>query len=236
MKYIFALILFSGYLIVSAQQMPRTIEVIGIGNYKVLPDIAIMSINISSVNIEYDKTIVGLKTKVDEAQEYLTGLSFKAEEIKTKDYEISVNQVYKNNQAVDSGYRGHQLLEVRFPNKVEYLHNVLKNLLKNKTAFFIRFEFELSDSLKAIANSELIKLATRDATLTSKLIEESSGVNLKEIMSISYGHYSEDSMRELKKHYNVAYAYNVNQDANEYGFIVEEIVLTDNVTIKWRIE
>lgn len=236
MKLIFAVLCFVIQFSLMGQDLTktRTLEVIGVSNYKVMPDVGILTIYINYVGLDLNTAIDGLRKKQISTENLLMEIAINKNAIKTNHYHISENTIYKNNDRIDSGFVAVQTLEIEFPNKMEVLQDLLLSLRKNNSSPAINFQFTLSDTLKSKINKELIVKAVADAKEKSILISSTSGVKLSKIISIEYGHFNDDSMRELIKSSGYGVSGNSNPDAE--GFSVKEIVFTDNVTITWAVE
>ena len=81
-----------------AEKEPPTIQIVGTSKVSVKPDLGVLVIQITRVNINFSQSIIGLNDKTKDVSKQIRGLGFKEEEIKTTDFEIQVNRVYRRNE------------------------------------------------------------------------------------------------------------------------------------------
>lgn len=219
----------------SEKQAP-TIQIVGTSKVSVKPDLGVLVIQIASVNMNFSQSIVGLNDKTKDITKQIIGVGFKEEEIKTTDFEIQVNRVYRRNESIDSGYVAHQSVKVEFKNQKETITKILNTFSKSRTDFTLNFDFKLSDELRTKVQDELLKLAIKDAKNKGKLIAESSGVKIKKIKDINYGLTYYGGMREVQQHGEYMAMASSPADAALIGFTPNDLLFEDSVLMTWEIE
>jgi uncharacterized protein YggE len=235
MKHLTLFVLLSIAFHVNAQtekELP-TITVTGNSQIDVKPDLGILYIGISNKDMEFNRTLTGLNEKTKDVSKLLLSIGFKEGEIKTTDFQIRENRIYRRETYIDSGYVATQNVKVEFNYSKEGITKILNAFSKSKTDFNLNFSFILSDNLKAKSEQDLIKLAIKDATSKGKVISESASVKLKRIQEIRYGQVS-SSPRYMAD----ATAMRFKSEASEpmQSFTPEDVTLADTITIIWEIE
>src|SRR5690348_15295876 len=98
---------FSGILFTSFAQRDKqipTLQVIGVSRLSIKPDVGVLIIKIINVDMSFSNAITGLGEKTRDISRQIVGLGFKEDDIKTTDFEVDVNSVYRNEESIDSGY------------------------------------------------------------------------------------------------------------------------------------
>ncbi|MCE2732259.1 MAG: SIMPL domain-containing protein [Flammeovirgaceae bacterium] len=218
------------------EKEPPTIQIVGTSKVSVKPDIGVLVIQITSLNMNFSQSIIGLNDKTKAISKQIMGLGFKEEEIKTTDFEIEVNRVYRREETIDSGYVARQSVKVEFKNQKETITKILNTFSKSRTDFTLNFDFKLSDDLRTKVQDELLKLAIKDAKDKAKLIAESSGVKIRRIKDINYGLTYYGGMREVQEHGEYLAMASSPADTALIGFTPNDLLFEDSVLMTWEIE
>lgn len=213
-----------------------TIQVVGTSKVSVKPDIGVLVIQITSLNLNFSQSIIALNDKTKDVSKQIMGLSFKEEEIKTTDFEIQVNRIYRREETIDSGYVARQSVKVEFRNQKEMITKILNTFSKSQTDFTLNFAFKLSDGLRIKVQDELLKLAIKDARDKAGLIAESSGVKIKRIKDINYGTTFYGGMREVQEHGKYMAMASSPAETALIGFTPNDLLFEDSVLMTWEIE
>ena len=72
-----------------------SIQVMGVSRKMVTPDLAILIIEITNKNLNFAQTTVGLNDKTKDVSKQIMSAGFKENDIKTTDYQIRVNRIYR---------------------------------------------------------------------------------------------------------------------------------------------
>lgn len=213
-----------------------TIQVVGSSKISVKPDIGVLVISIKNHDMNFSEAIVGLNKKTVDVSNQIAAIGFKADEIKTTDFQVNEHTVYRRDESVDSGYVATQNVKVEFSNNKDTITKVLCTFSKSQTDFTLNFNFKLSDELREKVQDQLVQLAIKSSNEKAKLIAESSGVRLGKIKEINYGNNYYAGMREVEDRaaYEIAAAGAPSEAM--IGFTPNDLMFSDNVLIIWEIK
>ena len=85
------------------------LEVVGIAEMSIAPDIGILNITINEIDLQFGQSINGLNNKSKDINNQLLKLGFEKSAIKTDNFDVRKNTIYRNNKNIDSGYIAKQL-------------------------------------------------------------------------------------------------------------------------------
>lgn len=230
MKQIIALTLFASLLF--SQQNDRTLEVKGTGTYKTMPDLGVLTVDVSVVNPKFSDAVKELNTKTERLTAQLQMTGFKKDEIKTTDFSVAKNIVWENNSNVDKGYIARQYITVEFLNTKERIGAIINSFMNSENEVRFTFHFTLSDEKENLVKNELLKITVKDAQSRAEVIASSSKQKLGKIKHISYGIAQEQTpfRKNIVSLSEVAIS---SQQAS--GFDVKEMSFSDEVTIVWEL-
>ncbi len=214
---------------------PQTLQVLGYSKMSVVPDLGIMTISITNKDLVFSQAIVGLDSKTRDVSKQIIGLGFEEDDIKTTDFQIGENRVYRRQTYIDSGYVARQNIKLEFKYQKETITKILNTFSESRTDFALTFDFRLSDALRDKTQTALIKLAIKDAKEKADLIGKSSGVTLKKIRNVSYGTNYSGGMKEVQAAAGYQMSARAGGDAVA-GFTPSDLLMADNVLITWEIE
>lgn len=210
----------------SAQQQSGTIEVKGTGTYSAIPDLGVLSVEITAVNRQFGDAVKELNTKSEKVNRQLTELGFVLTEIKTGDYTVAKHTVWENNSNVDKGYIARQRISVEFLQTKERIGSILTSFMKSTAEVQFSFHFTLSDKKEQEVRDELLKRAVADAQSRASVLTAAAGKKLGQILRISHGTASGPMPVQALK-------FAAERSA---GFEVKDISFTDDVTIVWELK
>lgn len=210
------------------------VQVVGNSRLSVKPDVGVLIIGISNKSLNVSQATTGLNDKTKNISRQLTGIGFKESDIKTTDFQVRENKIYRREEYVDSGYVATQNVRVEFKYDKETIVKILNAFSKSKTDFTLNIDFKLSDQLRSSVQNELLKLAIQDSREKSKLISETSGVKLKKIKEINY--YGAGNAGGGREEYTPMYKSMAPGMANDTGFTPNEMLFTDSIVVIWEIE
>ncbi|SDR91871.1 SIMPL domain-containing protein [Gramella sp. MAR_2010_147] len=213
----------------------KILEIVGSAEISVAPDIGILNINVSEIDLQFDKSINRLNNKSKEISNDLKGLGFEDSAIRTKNFDVRKNTFYRNNKNIDSGYIAKQVIQLKFKNDEKNIGKILKQFSKSNSEFDLNFDFQLSDSLKDNIQKKIIKLATEDAFNKAKLISSTAKIILTEIKEINYGRNFDGEMLLLRKNNSLGYSTKRESSLLE-GFTPTEITYSDKIRVIWNIK
>jgi hypothetical protein len=217
----------------TAQQNTRTLEVKGVGTYKAMPDIGVLTVEAVIVNKKFGEAVKELNTKTDGLITQLQTVGFKKEEIKTTDFSVSKNMVWENNANVDKGYIAQQNISVEFPNTKEKIGTIISSFMSSENEVRFAFHFTLSGKKEILVKNELLRLTVNDAQSRADVIAVTSKQKLGKIKHISYG-IAQEQIPFRKSTLSVSEMAITSQRSS--GFDVKEMTFTDEVTIVWELK
>jgi uncharacterized protein YggE len=238
MNRIFTLAFFLLTFISTAQNenASRTLEVVGSAKVAVSPDIGVLNINVSHIDSIFSNSINGLNSKTKNISDQLKNIGFDQSAIRTNNFDVQKNTVYRNNKTIDSGYIARQLIHLEFINNKDNISKILNQFTGSNTQFNLNFRFKLSDTLKESVQKQIIALATKDAFSKAKLISDASSTKVENIRKINYGNNFNGGMT----------LYNNDKGLNEIvlrgnssmseGFAPSDIVYTDDILVIWNLK
>lgn len=224
--------------------MERTIRVTGKGKISVKPDMIRLIIVQSSVEKTYEGAILESADKKGNLTEYLTGLGFKKEDLKTLLFNIETE--YESYQAKDKtwkrrlvGYRYMHRMKFEFPADNEILGKVLRALshCPGEPEFTIQYTISDPESAK----NELLAKAIEDSKMKANVLSRAAEVELKEIQNIDYSWGEIDFVTKpvnnlmLKESRAVEMVNAVEAEGYNIDIEADNIDVTDTVTVVWRI-
>lgn len=233
MKLLFAIvILCSSFL---SSQVPhsndRTIEVKGVGEYKTMPDLAVLVIEASVLHPSFGDAVKLITAKVDQLTAQLQTVGFKKEQIKTTDFSVTKHIEWENNKNIEKGYMARQNISVEFPHTKEKIGAVVTSFMSSKNDIHFSFHFKLSDEKEKQVKDETLKRAIADAQSRAELIVAAANQKLGEIKHILYGKKFQTPGIPRAAIYSAKM-----EPEQPFGFDVKEIVVSDEVTIIWNLK
>ncbi|WP_114748916.1 SIMPL domain-containing protein [Pleomorphovibrio marinus] len=171
---------------VTLAQSPTTITVEGKSELQVMPDEALIRVNLSTKALKTSEATQALndKTKAVEASLKKTGsenYTFKA-----ANYYVNVNRIYTRGSAKDSGYVAAQTLEITVKDTAEELIKIVEALHQSADMGF-QLNFRLSREKTRDYQDQLLKMALEDAQRKAKLIAETMGLAQTKVNEVDYG-------------------------------------------------
>jgi uncharacterized protein YggE len=164
----------------------NTMDVTGKSSVKVKPDETTINMTVSSLELQYDDAIEALNRKARDLTRQLKKVDFNSEDIKTTNFTVNKNTVYRRGHRIDSGYRASQYLSVVFPYDKKRIGDIIEKIGSSDAGADIRFSFGLSDALKKSLQEQLISTAVADAKAKAEIIASASGIRLAGIAKIRY--------------------------------------------------
>lgn len=218
-------------------QTTQELEVRGYGRLKSQPDLGVISASVTTIQKDFGTTVSVLTSDTENLLKHLEKVGFKRNEIKTTDFQVNENTVYRHGSSYDSGFVGSQSLRIEFENTKENIAKLIDSFTKSPVDAQFSFNFTVSDNLREKIQDELIKKAITDAKQKGKLIADASNQQIVKIKKIKYGTFSVDN-------FGGYYSTGLNMeipDAHQVsprslGFDIEELTFNDYVVIIYEIK
>lgn len=222
--------------VVTYGQTTQELEVRGYGRLKGQPDLGVISAVVMAIQRDFGTTVSVLMSDTEKLLTHLEKRGFKRNEIKTTEFQVRENTIYRQGGSYDSGFVGSQSLRIEFENSKENIAKLIDSFTKSPVEARFSFNFIVSDSLKDKIQNELIKKAIKDAQQKGKLIAEASSQQIVKIKKIKYGTFSVDNFGgyyETGLNVEIPDTYQPSQKS--LGFDVEELTFSDYVIIIYDI-
>ncbi len=216
-------------------QRPPLIEVKGTANMQVPPDLAVISISFSSVEMAFNKAVKSVNEKNASLLKQLEKLGFNKKEIKSNSFNAGKNSFYRNDQQVDSGYVASQAIILEFKYDQQRVTKLVDAFTETTLDLNFQFNFILSEEKIAEVRSKLIELSIQNAQERATIIARQSKLTLGNIQNIQYG-FSDDYTLSERLYYRVPPP--LSTSANDGGFndlTVQDIPVSDEVIVSWLI-
>ncbi len=215
-----------------------TLNVTGVARVTVKPDLGVLNISVSEVKPKMGDAIKELGDKSNYYNELLKKMGFQEKDIRTTNFAVSKNRIYKNNESIDSGYVASQNIRLEFVYEQKTLQKIVSEFSKSEKAIDFGFDFELSEQLKQKVQSQIIEFAVKDGNEKANGIAKAAGLKLIKINDITYGSFGRDSGMELveKRHTYAAAGMSSGDDTQSFNFTPDDLIFRDSLTIIWIVK
>lgn len=207
------------------------LEIAGKAQLMVIPDLAILNVQITAVEMEYKQAIESLNQKTKKLQKQLVKMDFAEDAIKTINFSVRKNYVYKKGERIDSGFVASHSLRLEFPYNKERLGRLIDNLGASAIGADAQFGFDLSIEKKKEVEAKLIAMALEDANSKAKIIESSAEIELIKIIHIQY-----QGMSQPSPVYRYQASARMEADASPPALEAREIEMNREVMVVWSFK
>lgn len=209
------------------QPKTPTIRVQGHGSIATLPDIAVLSLKITSEDRDYGKTIEGLNTRLSALRHSVAEGGENATALKTTFFSVSIRNDYVKDRHVFRGFCGDHRLELRLAFNEDRLAKVFLAISSSHSKPELSIAFTVSDP-EAIRH-RVLERAVKNARQRAEIIAAVARQTLGTITEIEHG-YTE--IRVSSEQYALD-SLALSEAAPEIA--PSEIESTDTVQITWEI-
>jgi hypothetical protein len=220
-----------------AQNAPSTLVVAGMSKIFVTPEVAKISVNLSSEGKEYSICMDSLKNQSELLRKFLISHGVDAASIKSSRFQIGANYDYETGKRKKKGYQANQSIVVEVINDLDKVNKISDAIGKSRTKGELNISFELSENNREMVKAKLIENAIKDAFSKAQIIAKSSNVTLGKILKVEYGaeinfsrKYS-DSVAEMNE---LASAKEMSESIT-LAISPQEIEMTDDIIMEWEI-
>lgn len=232
--YLFTSVLFLSLNTFSQQYSTLTVE--GKAIVKQVPENILITIEVSSKDIDYSTCVDKLiKSSIDLHKDLLVH-GIDSNIIKTSDFKIAEDIDYQSGDRVKVGYQGliELSIESEFSNKL--ISNVMTIIKSGHYNFNLSVRFILSESQKQELINSAIKNSISDAVEKAGIIAKAANIELVKIKSITYDNefrfYDYDSEMFNRVRY-VAPRIAQGGGTAEFELNQKELAVEKFVTIEW---
>lgn len=217
--------------------MNRTITVKGTGNVSIKPDLIVITLNLETLNHDYDRTMELAAEAVKDLQTAAQSIGFEKNDLKTTSFNIRTH--YKSYRDKDNNYKNRfdgyaceQGLKLEFDFDTALMSKVLKAIAKAQTNPQLNVLFSIKD--KAAVSEELLISATENAKHKAEILTKASGVTLGELINIDYNWGELNLFSQTR--YDVELKNMIVSEAAAPDIEPDDIDLRDTVTFVWEIK
>jgi uncharacterized protein YggE len=169
--------------------MTRTITVKGVGKVSASPDYVVITMGLEAKSKDYETTLELAAQKIEQLNASLEKIGFEKKAVKTTSFNVrtdysSVKDKNGNYKRVFNGYYCEHSLKVEFDFDTKRLAQTLYAISKCLANPELSISFTVKDA--TAVNTELLRSATTNARDKAKILCETSGVALGELLSIDY--------------------------------------------------
>lgn len=165
-----------------------TIAVRGVGQMSVAPDRAVISFDISSLDMDYARSVNALNERVAALRTRLEKAGIKASNLKTTRYGIDAQHETRgkdeNRRNVFVGWLTRHHMRLELPLDRELLNKAFDVIASDGVLSSIKIGFEVSD--QGTLRTKLLEDATRVATRNAEAIAAAAGCKLGRALKIKY--------------------------------------------------
>ena len=217
----------------------RTITVKGIGKVKLKVDYIVISLELSSLNKDYEKTMSLASSKLNSLTNSLVDTGFEKQEIKTAKYEVqpvyeSIRDEQGNYRDEFLGFKCVHMLKLSFDFDMPILNKILLAITKSEANPKIHISFTVKDQTKI--SNEVLKLSCEDAKRKAEILCHASGYSLGALLKIDYNwneSYFESKTRYENTSVFAKHKICFYEDADNIE--PEDIEVSDSAVFIWEI-
>lgn len=216
--------------------MTRTITVKGIGKASAKPDTVVLSMNLKSLHLDYEKAMDMAADHIQHLNETLESIGFEKSSIKTTNFNVRTDydhekDCYGNYKSIFNGYEITHNLKLIFDFNMDRLSQALSAIAECLSHPQLSVAFTVKDA--TAINEEMLRSATSNAKRKAEILCEASDVLMGKLIVIDYNwseldiyshtryDYSEDSMSMMV--------------SNSIDIEPEDIDVSDTATFVWEI-
>lgn len=169
-----------------AQKEIPLIEVEGVSEVSVMPDEAVIQINLVEKALKVADATNGLNKKTKSIEDALKKTKVKDYVFTVDNYFVNVNRIWTNNSSKDSGYVASQNIKIKLKNTGDNLVKITETLHQTADMGF-QVQFVVSDELRKSTEKQLLELALADANSKAETIAKVMGIQNIRVFNVSYG-------------------------------------------------
>ncbi len=168
-------------------QMPAQLTISGSSTTEVTPDITVINIHLTAIDMNYGTSVEQLQDKADDIKAFLKKKGVAKEHITAENFNIDKSYAYENRKQVFKGYNATLNIKLEFLNDNDLANKIINAIGESKADAEVSTYFRLSQELKDKVNDQLIEAAILDAKKKAKIIARTTEQELGQIVKINYG-------------------------------------------------
>jgi len=211
-------------------QNQQTIEVEGQSELKVMPNQALVHINILEKALKASDASQKLNQTSNRIIDKLKEDNIPSYEVNASNYMVQINRIYGKGTSRDSGYVASQTLVVRINDIDRSLIQVME-ALGTFQALNYNVGFQLSEELRKSKQDELLEMALEDARQKAMLIAHTLGLGDIQVQKVNYSTQHNTFPGPIMR---VSADISMEQAKAAPVFLPEEQTLSDRVLVSFR--
>lgn len=219
--------------------MPRTITVKGVGKVTAAPDYIVISMNLESKAMEYDKAAEQAAEQINELNTSLEAVGFEKKSLKTISFNVRAD--YKserdpggNYRNVFDGYVCSHRLKAEFDFDTKRLAETVNAISNCMAKPSLNIAFTVKDP--SAVNKELLKSAAENAREKAKILCEASDVSLGSLISIDYNWNEHSVVSRTNYALEEKCMAMPKRTASDIEFTPDDINVSDTAEFVWEIK
>lgn len=171
----------------ASAQLPASLTISGKSTTEVTPDITVINITLSAVDLDYAMAMDLLQDKSKEIKSFLKKKKITDEYITSENFNINKSYAYEDRKQVFKGYNATLNIRLEFVNDNELANTIINAIGESNSEAEVNVRFKLSQDLKDEVNDQLIAEAIKDARKKASIIASATDQSLGQITKINYG-------------------------------------------------
>jgi uncharacterized protein len=165
----------------------ETISVQGISEIITKPDLAVLYLNIETLDESAKKSEQENAEITKDVMDALSDLGFEDTEIETLSYNIYEDYLYESGSRNFKGYKTSHQIKVSIE-ETDFIGTVIDRVVENG-ALISSLQFEINNAKEQELKAQALEMATEDAKNKAEAIAKGSGGKLGKVVSISANDY-----------------------------------------------
>lgn len=218
--------------------MSKTITVKGTGRVSAKPDYVVISMSLSSQDMEYDKAMELAANELKQLKSALHGAGFEEKALKTSNFNVRTD--YVNLKDADGNYRnkfnGYVVLhsiKLGFDLDTAKLSKALSAVSECLSNPELSIKFTVRD--ESAVNEEMLRLASQNARRKAEILCDASGVELGALLSVDYNCGKSD-LASATNYRMAAECMKMSELSRGVDIEPDDIEISDTVTFVWEIK
>lgn len=167
------------------QQEKSQITVEGSSELKILPDEAVVSINLTEKAMSTSEVTNALNKKSKAVSDALKKSGVEGYTFTADNYYVNINRIYTKGTAKDSGYVATQQLRVVVKDTEKDLIKIVEQV-QQATDMGFQLQFRISEEKKKSYGEELLRLALQDAKRKAEVIADALDLSGLKVHQVDY--------------------------------------------------
>lgn len=165
--------------------MEKQLTVKGLGRVKVAPNVAIITLRVTTLQQEYEQLLSEVNQRMQQLQTVLLATGLSKDDIKTTAFSIHPKeQMNQENEWQLVGYEAYQEITLQLTLEQEYLATILTAVAESGIHPVLSVQFTVAQ--QEVIERQLLLQATENGRRQAELLAEAANVQLGELLQIKY--------------------------------------------------